>query len=121
MSERAGQDAVNHGHVHARGRHLPRQHAGLIYLHGESICPASRLAQLWEELPPFSKIHNKEGEMAGLRVIGARASVHMETHITKPGGKAFEGMLCGSSPNGKASYRVYSAKKGAVCDPWRQN
>ena len=57
---------------------------------------------------PFSKMH-KEVDMTSLRVIGARAFVHTETY------KAFEGKLCGFSPNSRA-YRIYNAEKGTVVE-----
>ena len=51
--------------------------------------------------------------MIGLRVIGARAFVLIETYIRKLGDKAFEGKLCGVSPN-RRPYGTYNAEKETV-------
>ncbi|CAN0374371.1 unnamed protein product, partial [Laminaria digitata] len=50
---------------------------------------------------PFSKLHGKETVMSDLRTIGARAFVHIETHTTKLGDKAWKGKLCGFSENSR--------------------
>ena len=53
--------------------------------------------------------------MSDLRGIGARAFVHIETHTTKLGDKAWEGTLCGFSQNSRA-YRIYNPAKGTVVE-----
>ena len=64
---------------------------------------------------PYSKMHGKEADMTGLRTIGARAFVHVETHTTNMGDKAWEGKVCGFSPN-RRSYNVYNAEKEIVVE-----
>ena len=53
--------------------------------------------------------------MSDLRAIGSRAFVHIETHTTKLGDKAWEGKLCGFSQDSRA-YRIYNPAKGTVVE-----
>ena len=48
-----------------------------------------------EGATPYSKMHNLEPDLTGLRAIGARAFVHRETYIKKLEDRAFERKLCG--------------------------
>ena len=64
---------------------------------------------------PFFRTHGKVANMSDVRVIGSRAFVHIETHITKLGDKAWEGKLCGFSQNNRA-YRIYNPAKGTVVE-----
>ena len=68
-----------------------------------------------EGATPYSKMHNLEPDLTGLRAIGARASVHRETYTKKLEDRAFEGKLCGYSHNSKA-YRIYNPVKGTVVE-----
>ena len=53
--------------------------------------------------------------MSDLRAIGSRAFVHIKTHTTKLGDKAWEGKLCGFSQNSWA-YRIYHPAKVTVVE-----
>ena len=44
---------------------------------------------------PYKKLYGKDANLSHLRVIGARAFVHVETHTKKMADKAWEGALCG--------------------------
>ena len=68
-----------------------------------------------EGATPYSKMHNLEPDLTGLRAIGARAFVHGETYTKKLEDSAFEGKLCGYSHNSKA-YRIYNPAKGTVVE-----
>ena len=68
-----------------------------------------------EGATPYSKMHNLEPDLTGLRAIGARAFVHRETYTKKLEDRAFEGKLCGYSHNSKA-YRIYNPAKGTVVE-----
>lgn len=59
----------------------------------------------------YFKMYNKEADMAILRAIGARASVHIEKHTPKLGDEAWERKLCGFRHNSGA-YRIYNPPKG---------
>lgn len=61
---------------------------------------------------PVVKLHGKDAGMAGLRVTGSQAFVHIETHTTKLADNAWEGKLCGFSPDSRV-YRIYNPAKGA--------
>ena len=68
-----------------------------------------------EGATPYSKMHNLEPDLTGLRAIGARAFVHRETYTKKLEDRAFEEKLCGYSHNSKA-YRIYNPAKGTVVE-----
>ena len=55
---------------------------------------------------PYKTLHGREPDLRLLRVIGARAFVHVETYTKKLDVRAVEGRLVGYSSNSK-SYRVY--------------
>ncbi|CAM9874569.1 unnamed protein product, partial [Sphacelaria rigidula] len=56
---------------------------------------------------PYKKLYGNDANLSHLRVIGARAFVHVEIHTKKMAEKAWEGSLCGYSPKSK-SYRIYN-------------
>ena len=56
---------------------------------------------------PYKMLHGTEPDLRLIRVIGARAFVHIETYSKKLELKAVEGRLVGYSNNSK-SYRVYN-------------
>ena len=64
---------------------------------------------------PYFRMHYKETDLSGLRVIGARAFVHRETYTRKLDDRAFEGKLCGFSQDSRA-YRIYSPAMGTVVE-----
>ena len=68
-----------------------------------------------EGATPYSKMHNLEPDLTGLRAIGARAFFHRETYTKKLEDRAFEEKLCGYSHNSKA-YRIYNPAKGTVVE-----
>ena len=63
---------------------------------------------------PYSKRFGKEADLS-LKIIGAWASVHLETYTKTSDNKALEGRLCGYCQESKA-YRVYSPPKRKVVD-----
>ena len=56
---------------------------------------------------PYRLLHGTEADLRLLRVVGARASVHIEKHSQNLELKAVEGRLVGYSNNSK-SYRIYT-------------
>ena len=64
---------------------------------------------------PYSRMHNKEADLSGLRAIGVRAFVHREVYTRKLDDRAFEGKLCGFSQDSRA-YRIYNPVKGTVME-----
>ena len=90
------------------------------FMWGELMFTATYLANrtphsTLEGATPYSKMHNLEPDLTGLRAIGARAFVHRETYTKKLEDRAFEGKLCGYSHNSKA-YRIYNPAKGTVVE-----
>ena len=91
------------------------------FMWGELMFTATYLANrsphsTLEGATPYSKMHNLEPDLTGLRAIGARALfVHRETYTKKLEDRAFEGKLCGYSHNSKA-YRIYNPAKGTVVE-----
>ena len=83
------------------------------FMWGELMFTAKYLANrsshsTLEGATPYSKMHNLEPDLTGLRAIGARAFVHRETYTKKLEDRAFEGKLCGYSHNSKAC-RIYKS------------
>lgn len=60
----------------------------------------------------FFKMNSKEEHITYVRVIGARAFVHIETRTTKMENKAWEGKLCGFS----RVYHIYNQATGNVLE-----
>ena len=56
---------------------------------------------------PYYRMFGKQADVSFLRVIGARAFVHVEGHTTKLQPKAWEGVLVGYN-NDSPSFRVYN-------------
>ena len=56
---------------------------------------------------PFKRLYGKEANLSYLKMIGARAFVHIEdTKKLEP--KSWEEMLCGFSEDETLSYRVWN-------------
>ena len=90
------------------------------FMWGELMYTATYLANrsphsTLEGATPYSKMHNLEPDLTGLRAIGARAFVHRETYTKKLEDRAFEGKVCGYSHNSKA-YRIYNPAKDTVVE-----
>lgn len=51
---------------------------------------------------PYKKIYGKEADLRLLKVIGARAFAHIETHTKTLSSEDWEGRLCGYSKQSKA-------------------
>ena len=106
ISERAGRTLMNIVRCMLDGGRLPH------FLWGELCCTAvyitNRLphARLNNETP-YYRMFGKQASLVHLRVIGARAFVHVELHQSKLEPRAWEGKLVGYSPNSRA-YRVYN-------------
>ena len=64
---------------------------------------------------PYSRMHNKEKDLSGLRAIGARVFVHRKTYMKKLDDRAFEGKLCGFSQDSRAN-RIYNPAKSTVVE-----
>ena len=58
---------------------------------------------------PYKALYGKDAHLEHLRVFGARAFVHEETHTKKLESRAWEGRLVGYSLDSK-SYRLYNAQ-----------
>ena len=56
---------------------------------------------------PYSKLYSTNPDLASLRIIGARAFVHKETHVHKLEQKAWEGLMIGYGKDSR-SYRIYN-------------
>ena len=87
------------------------------YLWGELMLTAAYLSNrslnsaLGMEAP-HKKLYGKEGDLSLLKIIGARAFVHIEIYTEKLGNKAWEGRLCGYSQESK-DYRLYNPETRA--------
>ena len=55
---------------------------------------------------PFKWLHGKEANLSRLKIIGARACVHIKD-AKKLEPKSWGGMLCGFSEDDAVSYRVF--------------
>ena len=62
---------------------------------------------------PYKTLYGKDANLGHLRAIGARAFVHVETHIKKLEHRAWEGRLVGYSMDSK-SFRIYNASTRSV-------
>ena len=62
---------------------------------------------------PYKTIYDKDAHLGHLRAIGAKASMHVEAHTTKPGRRAWEGRLVGYSVDSK-SIRVDNPETRSV-------
>ena len=64
---------------------------------------------------PNMRLHGKFPKLSTLRVIGARAFVHIETYIHKLEEKAWEGVMVGYGKDSR-SYRIYNPHSRPVKD-----
>ena len=64
---------------------------------------------------PFKRLNGKEANLSHLKIIGARAFVHIKD-AKKLEPKFWEGMLCGFSENEALSYRVWNPKTHRVVE-----
>ena len=62
---------------------------------------------------PYKALFGTDVHLGHLRVVGARAFVHEETHTKKLDSRTWEGRLVGYSLDGK-SYRIYNAQTRRV-------
>ena len=63
----------------------------------------------------FKRLYGKGGQLSHLKIICARAFVHIkDTKKMEP--KSREGMLCGFSENEALSYRVWNPKTRRVVE-----
>ncbi|CAB1113015.1 unnamed protein product [Ectocarpus sp. CCAP 1310/34] len=62
---------------------------------------------------PYKALFGTDAHLGHLRVVGARAFVHEETHTKKLDSRAWEGRLVGYSLDSK-SYRIYNAQTRRV-------
>eukprot|EP00903_Cladosiphon_okamuranus_P015299 g14134.t1 len=62
---------------------------------------------------PYKALFGTDAHLGHLRVVGARAFVHVETHTKKLDSRAWEGRLVGYSLDSK-SYRIYNAQTRRV-------
>ena len=58
-------------------------------------------------MKPYRALHNKEANLEHLRVIGARAFVHIETNKRKLDPHAWEGRLVGYNSN-STYFKIYN-------------
>ena len=59
---------------------------------------------------PYSKMHNLEPDLSGLRAIGARAFVHGETYTKKLEDRAFEGKLADTATTARRTASTIRSK-----------
>ena len=57
---------------------------------------------------PYKKLYGKDADLPHLKIIGARAFVHI-TNSNKLGHTSWEGMVCGFSETKSDSYRTWNA------------
>ena len=114
VSERDGQTLATMTRCLLKDGRFPRSLWGELLLTAVYICNRSPHSALGGATP-FSKMHGKEADLTGLRVIGARAFVHHERYTKKLDDRAFEGKLCGFSYNSKA-YRIYNPSNGNIIE-----
>ena len=86
---------------------LPHFLWGELFLTASYLCNRAPHSALNHETP-YKTLHGKDADLRRLRVIGARAFVHVETHQKKLDPRAWEGRVVGFGQNSLA-YRVYHA------------
>ena len=62
---------------------------------------------------PHEKFYGKNADLSLLKIIGARASVHIKSP-NKLGQTSWEGMMCGFSETESNSYRIWNPKTRCV-------
>ena len=114
VSERDGRTLATMTRCLLKDGNFPRNMWGELFFTAVHLCNRAPHSALGGATP-FLKMHGKEADLSGLRAIGSRAFVHIETHTTKLGDKAWEGKLCGFSQDSRA-YRIYNPAKGTVVE-----
>ena len=112
VSERDGRTLATITRCFLKDGNFPRNMWGELFfmaVHLSNRSPHSALGGT----TPFSQMHGKEADLSGLRAIGSRSFVHVETYTPKLGDKAWQGKLCGFSLDSRA-YRIYNPAKGTV-------
>ena len=64
---------------------------------------------------PFKRLYGKEANLSHLKIVGARAFVHIKD-AKKLEPKSWEGMLCGFSDDEELSYRIWNPKTRRVVE-----
>ena len=64
---------------------------------------------------PFKRLYGKEANLSHLKIIGAKAFVHIKD-AKKLESRSWEGILCGFSENEALSYRVWNPKTCRVLE-----
>ena len=91
---------------------LPHFVWGELFLTASYLCKRAPHSALNHETP-YKILHGKDADLRHLRVIGARAFVHVETHQKKLDPRAWEGRIAGFGQDSLA-YRVYHAGSQTV-------
>ena len=58
---------------------------------------------------PYKKLYGKDADLSHLKIIGARAFVHIE-NTSKLGHTSWEGMVCGFTETKSNFYRIWNPK-----------
>ena len=64
---------------------------------------------------PYSKLYSRNPDLSSLRIIGARAFVHKETHVHKLEQKAWEGLMIEYGKD-SSSYRIYNPQTRRITE-----
>ena len=64
---------------------------------------------------PYSTLYSRNPDLSSLRIIGARAFVHKETHVRKLEQKAWEGLMIGYRKDNR-SYCIYNPQTRRITE-----
>ena len=93
---------------------LPPKLWGELMLTAAYLCNCMPHSELDMETP-FKRLYSKEDNLSHLKIMGARAFVHIK-NAKKLEPKSWEGMLCGFSEDEALSYRVWNPKTRRVVE-----
>ena len=63
----------------------------------------------------YSKLYSRNPDLSSLRIVGARAFVHKETHVHNLEQKAWEGLMIGYRKDSR-SYRIYNSQTRRITE-----
>lgn len=111
-NERAGKTIVGMVRCLLADSGLPKFLWGELMLTAVYLSNRAPHAALKNETP-YKRLYGKDAHLGHLKVIGARAFVHVETYTKKLEPKAWEGRVVGYSSDSK-SWRVYNPTSQSV-------
>ena len=112
VSERDGRTIMNMTRCILHEAKLPKQLWGEIAATSVFLINRLPLKALKGDTP-YYRMFGKQANLSFLRIIGSRAFVHIEGHVTKLQPKAWEGVLVGYNDD-SPTFRVYNRATGRI-------